>query len=603
VRDHRRNRAVLVAAALVFVAYARVVGHELVWDDRHVLEADSPYANSGTALAAIFDPFVLYGGYFRPVALLTFVLEIAAGAGPAIQHLDNVILHVVNAVLVGALVAWLARDLSPAALRWCPAVGTLVYGLHPALVESVAFLSARFDLLATTLVLCATWADARIGGRVLRPLVVAGTFLGALLSKEMAVSFLVVLPLWQMARTGRAGARALHVPTILAVVGATVGWLGLRAIRLEHVLGTPEVAAGALPARIILVARVLAEYLALSIWPFTTLAPIHHHRLPVSSGDALAWVSVAACVAGAAALVAWIRRAPRQGAMALAAATSIAPVSWIVPLSLGGGAIVAERFLALPLALATIAVVPPVVSWAAGRGFGRGLALAALGSWLVASAVVVERTLPHWRDDRSLWTWAARRAPDSALPRANLATVANEQGRHDEALRLAREAIDRERDNAIAWNQAGLALFRSGSVEDARAHFRRAAELAPDRALFVHNEGLALLATGRFAEAEERFRNAAVLAPADPETWNSLAASLLEQARPAEALAVLERHALVRSPDDPRALLNLGLALLALDRPGEAIDPLARASRTAAPAERGRALALLDRARRESALP
>src|SRR5262249_36583935 len=72
------------------------------------------------------------------------------------------------------------------------------YGIHPCMVEPVAFVSARFDLLMTTFLLLGLCAGQHIDAWKARATAVAGFFFLATLTKEMAVAFPLVLALSQL---------------------------------------------------------------------------------------------------------------------------------------------------------------------------------------------------------------------------------------------------------------------------------------------------------------------------------------------------------------------------------------------------------------------
>ena len=82
--------------------------------------------------------------------------------------------------------------------RWQGVLAGALYGVHPALVESVAFVSSRYDLLATLFLLLALWLEGRLQGAA-RVAGVAVAFLLALLCKEVALTLPLVMLLWQLA--------------------------------------------------------------------------------------------------------------------------------------------------------------------------------------------------------------------------------------------------------------------------------------------------------------------------------------------------------------------------------------------------------------------
>ncbi|HBO96694.1 MAG TPA: hypothetical protein DE315_06655 [Candidatus Omnitrophica bacterium] len=137
------NRHVLAAiagvAAVVILAYSPSLSNQFVnWDDdAHLLE--NPFVQS-FSLREIFTTTV--NRIYIPLTSLSFATEYHFfKVNPFIYHLDNLLLHL--AVTVMALLFGLRCGLS------VPAAGlaALIFGLHPAHVESVAWVTERKDVL------------------------------------------------------------------------------------------------------------------------------------------------------------------------------------------------------------------------------------------------------------------------------------------------------------------------------------------------------------------------------------------------------------------------------------------------------------------------
>ncbi len=565
------RRALWLPPLLALLLYLPTLRGGLVWDDPLLLNHPLYRAPINWA-QALGSPFVLSPNYFRPLAVASFLLS---GATPWINHLVNALLHTLNTTLVTLLVARLraAGDEPPRRMWPIWLVGAL-YAVHPALTEGVAFISSRFDLLVTTFLLLALLADHALRGRNgVRAVGVGTCVLLAALSKEMAASFLLVLPLWHLAteaweppdadappvgpRRRVADLLRRAWPVYLATTIACFGYLGLR----YAALGALPRASGGNPLPVgsplqhgLLVARSLAQYAVLALWPFTTLTPIHHSPLPLPLGLPAVWLALALSLALIVAIVEWLRRDVRSGALAAAAVVSLLPVLNILPLELGGGAFVAERFLLFPLALLVVAVG----RWPSRERQPLAVALAVL--WSIAAVATVQLTLPHWQSDQTLWAWGLRRAPQSPIPYTNLALVSIEQGNPMRGLALADEALQRDPSDAGAHNHAGLALFHLGEFEQAEAAFTQAVELAPESGLY----------------------------------WSNLAGALRAQDRLEEAEWVLLEEALPRDPTLWVAHLNLGLVYLRADRPDLAAQALQQTLALAPPAEQGAVYASLE---------
>jgi tetratricopeptide (TPR) repeat protein len=577
-RDHW---PLLIPGLLVFLLYLPALTYGLVWDDTIFLRDLPDYRDPVLWLVALFRPFVLSPDYFRPLTLLTFVGEFRLGGSPLLFHLTNLLLHSINTLLV-SLLAWrlwvpVSSRSKPTFRLMAPALAAgLLYGLHPALIEGVAFISGRFDLLMTTFVLLAFLADYALRGRPSRTTLVGLAFLAAALAKEMAIAFALALPLWHLA-TGDAKQPPLkrlrangNLSVYAAVLITGLTYLGIRYFSLGYLLtANPpgSIPVGTPVQHVLLIGKSLAAYAITTLWPFVTLTPIHFSQLPIVTSNPAAWIALVFDALLLFGVVVWIRRAPASGWLALGGVLALLPVVNLIPLQLGVGAFIAERFLMFPIALLALAVSgllrvpapqPPPSSpsaWRASWLVG--------GLWLLAAAVTLQIILPNWRDDLTLWRWAARRAPQSATPYTNLSLQYSSMGQYDLAAQLAQHALTLDEKNGDAWNDLGLALFNQKSYADSQATFEKATTLQPGNALF----------------------------------WNNLAGALREQDKLAEAEKILVDQSLRLSPSLPAAQLNLGLVYLRADRPDLALPHLELAMRLLPPQDAAQAQGSLDSAR------
>lgn len=571
----------LLPALLVFLVYLPAVRYAFVWDDTIFLRDMPAYRDPNLWLPALFRPFVLSPNYFRPLALLTFVVEVnLAGLNPALFHFTNILLHAINTGLV-ALLAFFLFSPAPRLPR-SPSLlllgAGLLYGLHPALVEGVAFVSSRFDLLMTTFLLLALLVDLRVRRRWTRALLVGLFFLLAALAKEMAVALALALPLWHWARSSdpplsrawwkRAWGNG-DIGVYLAVLAGGLLYLGIRFASLGYLLQpNPRemIASGTVLQGFLLVVKSWGAYILLVLWPFTTLSPIHYSALPVPVGDGWAWLALVVSIALLAGLVLLARRRPRAGRLAAAGVLTLLPVSNILPLELGGGSFVAERYLTLPLVFLSLAAVEladmeNLADW--GKSLRASWRPALLVLWLLASLAVVQLTLPFWRDEMTLWFWGSARAPLSSTPPTNLSLQYSNLGQYETALQLAQRAVELDPNNADAWDNGGLALFYMGKYAEAQRAFEKAISIYPDNALY----------------------------------WNNLAGALREQGQLADAEKVLLDEVLTRDPYLPVAYLNLGIVYLRADRPDLAAQALQTALRLLPPEQAASAQSMLEQTR------
>lgn len=144
-------------------------------------------------LKDLFLPKASEGLYYRPLLMLSFFVDKAIfNLNPLAMHAENVLLHLANTLLVYfilRLVLSLNRGTFSASSAF---LGSLLFGLHPMVTESVNWISGRTDLFMGFYLLLSTLClvHYRLNGLRFLPWLAALAFLAALLSKELAVAFL-----------------------------------------------------------------------------------------------------------------------------------------------------------------------------------------------------------------------------------------------------------------------------------------------------------------------------------------------------------------------------------------------------------------------------
>lgn len=573
---------VMVVAAL---AYAQAVSGGFVWDDVLIVLDYPFYRDQDLLWPYLWKPFALIQEYYRPLALLSFYVDFRLwGFDAGGFHLTNIILHALTSVLACAL---LRRAVQHEGLAL---IGGLLFALHPVHIEPVTWIAGRFDVMMGFFYLLALWigtAEARTPGVRLAQAGLAGlmAFL-ALLSKEMALTLVAVLPLYDaVSRTrptgeGRKRRRTEgHRPSgaqrpywlLYASLGLAAGvYLLLRYNALGFWLASGRgghVPVGNALQHMLLVARTVVHYVRLLLWPFGALSPIQYASLPIPVTDLAAWLELGLALGLIAAGVILARRQPRLGGLAACFAISLLPVINILPISLGGRAFAAERFLYLPsfffILAACVALEHPVRTWLAARDRPgrRWLAPALATGVLAAYAMTIFATVPHWHDDLALWTWAHERAPQSSMPVAGFAVEALERNENELALSYADQALALDPGDASALNARGGALMRLSRPIEAEAAYRQALALRPDFAQYWTGLAEALRVQGRYAEAERILKDEALRR--DPYLWSahwSLGQVYLEWGRPADAIPPL-RQAVQLQPRGDAIRRHLAKAL------------------------------------------
>jgi Flp pilus assembly protein TadD len=152
----------------------------------------------------------------------------------------------------------------------------------------------------------------------------------------------------------------------------------------------------------------------------------------------------------------------------------------------------------------------------------------------------------------------------------DLGSDAMNEGRHQEALPLLKQALDSTPGDANVHNSYGSALAATGRLAEAIVQYRKATELSPDYPDAHGNLASALVQSGRPDAAIAEFREALELKPAFAEAHAGLGGVLAQQGRVEEAVPHLQKAVLLL-PQNIGVRANLCLALLMAHRAAEAV--------------------------------
>lgn len=190
---HREGKGRALALAL-FLAAAFAFGPALwagfVYDDRRDILLN-PAAQAETFLERL--PATL-----RPLLKASYALQDAlTGPDPLAFHAVNLGLHLASLLVLFALVQRAARATGrePAEADRLAAMAVALWALHPALADTVAYVSGRSSGLSGLLVLICLWAAT---GNRPRPVMAFVLALLAPLARETALAVPLLLAAWQI---------------------------------------------------------------------------------------------------------------------------------------------------------------------------------------------------------------------------------------------------------------------------------------------------------------------------------------------------------------------------------------------------------------------
>ncbi|MDH2228271.1 hypothetical protein N5K37_00005 [Delftia tsuruhatensis] len=183
---------IILCTLLIYAYYPSITKLDYVWDDLQLF-IFNPYLRDPELIwQGIFRPILEGTTYFRPLPLLTFCIEFLTqnNANPTVSHIVNLLIHLTNTALLCAILFVYSRKSNNKSIIII--TGSIVYSLHPALVEPVAWAAGRFDLLVTTFSLAAVYSFLRYTGWT-QAFLTSLFFFFALLCKEMAITLPIAI--------------------------------------------------------------------------------------------------------------------------------------------------------------------------------------------------------------------------------------------------------------------------------------------------------------------------------------------------------------------------------------------------------------------------
>ncbi len=143
------------------------------------------------------------GTYYRPLLDISFLADMYIwGLEESFMHLENILFHLVNTLLLFAIARRVSRQLgveSPYPLLLAP----LFFAIHPLNSESIIWVSGRTDLLAGMFILLSTFVSLNQKRHCLSAFLAAFCLLLACLAKDTAIFFLPAALLFPFFRTGQ----------------------------------------------------------------------------------------------------------------------------------------------------------------------------------------------------------------------------------------------------------------------------------------------------------------------------------------------------------------------------------------------------------------
>ncbi len=437
----RRGYAVLFIILVVLsVYYSTLFAEVLSIDDQAMI--NSLLNNDNFTFKSVLLPGGGY--YYRPLILSSFILDkYLWGLHESFMHLENIVLHALNACLVYIIAANVSerRGEKSAAV---PLFAAFLFAVHPLATEPVNWISGRTDLLAGAFLLASFLLLLLSLTRRSIALLLASTcfFFVSALAKETAI-FWYPAALFMVYVNGRDSDMGFprdliatlksHWIYFLAVTAAPTGYFTLRYFALKSYdsgigLAVKGVIVGQnfdILNKLRVTLKVFGFYLKKLVAPL----PLNFTILSVSN-----WY-VPVGIAGVILCVFLVYKRNELSALLLMALCIISP-ALLVPLGKMALAPVAERYLYMPSAFFAICASVGGASCLQRYKISQGVVTAtATLLLLLAGCATWQRNLV-WQTNLGFFQEAVRQNPDYVPVKNELAKALQGAGRYEEARRI-----------------------------------------------------------------------------------------------------------------------------------------------------------------------
>ena len=602
-----------VIFAFAFLLYANTLRHGYVLDDDVVyLKNRNVQAGTGGIKDILTHSFT-YGftglndqyQSYRPVILIFFALEKQFfGNQPHTGHFINVLLFALSCLLLyrlmKSLFASATHPLSPGrAGKYLPLAITLLFAAHPIHTEAVANIKGRDDILnfiffilsiQCVLSYCAPppllrqSASRRRGGenggrRYL--FLSAFFFFLALLCKEMAVTFLAIIPMTVFFF------RNISIKKIIIIslpfIAAFGIYLLIRSSILDSVTHSEKMkvvnnalaAATHEPDRIATALLILGKYILLLLYPHPLSWDYSFNQIPIvgfSDWKVITTLLVFILLVGYALFVLFglIKqpeyRIQKTGSVIYAYCILFffITMSVVSNLFIMIGSTLGERFLFIP-SIAFCLAAPYFLS-----RFGERILLAGIGVLVILFSFKTVDRNKDWKDNVSLFASGVEATPNSSRAQSAFGSSYREMGEKEpdpgkrveffkKAIVYYQKAIEILPENTEALYNAGVCYYGMGDKENALKVYEQALNVTPEYTNAANNAGVIYFERKEYENAKKYFLQAVKYDPNNSDALGNLGAIHHNQGNMKEAVEFY-KSSLAVNPNNQNVRANLAKA-------------------------------------------
>jgi protein O-mannosyl-transferase len=524
----KKNYTYLIIIFIIVASYAafgRIAVNDFInWDDTGYI-TENYHVQSGISLQNIKWAFTaVMMSNWHPLTWLSHTLDWSLyGDNPSGHHLVSLLLHIGAAIFLFLFLYKATKNV------WPSVFAAALFALHPLRVESVAWVAERKDVLSmffglASIFVYAFYAENNKLSKYLFCLIL---FILSLMSKPILVTLPFVLLLldywplgrWQKALSSPAENRPYSAgrlilektPFFLLTIASSI--VTYWAQNKDSSVTSP----GVLPI-VTQVANASVSYVAYlekTFWPFN-LAVFYPYEFHLTLGEISTSGFILIIIT--AVVLYYIKNLPFLFTGWFWYLGTLIPVIGLVQV---GRQAMADRYTYLPSIGIAI-----MLSWSIPLLFPREdirkkILFPAGIVVLVILSFLTWQQCGYWKNSATLFNHALRMTKDNYIAYNCYGLALFEEGKIEQAIDYYNQAIRISPDYADAFNNKGTAYSKLGRYQRAIEDYNQAIRLKQNSAWYYYNRGLANNKLGLYQRAIEDYNQAIRITPDYAEAFNN----------------------------------------------------------------------------------
>ena len=485
-------------ALVIFAVFGQAVWFDYVQLDEGILLVNNRFFISD--ISNVFEAFkhdINYPSniapYYRPMFILSFMLNAQVGSSPLAYHVGNILLHIIAVYFVFLFFRELGHK------KEISLLASLLFAVHPAVTPVVAWVPGRIEAILAIFTLLSFILFIRfLKANDWRYL--AGFFLSftiALFTKEVAIALISVLLFYYLIHRKEAVDNRHRKSVIHALLGLAVIITVWFFVRRNIIAGAQITDLSFFQ----MIAALWSNYLATLLYLGKTILPFNLTALPVLESSTIVCGLIILVVL----VIYWI--VDKIKVLSVSALGILWFIAFLAPSLVSyyqpDRMVFFEHRLYLPLLGIIIFVAGS--DWVNRLDFKKIKIIAPATAIVVLFSAFAFNYSGVYRDKMSFWQMAVADSPRSSIAHSNLATAYLIDGKTEEAMAEFEKTLELNPKEKRIHLLLGLFYLNQGMHDKAKMEFEKEIDTDPYQFVAYHGLGRIYAQKRNMKEAEKYF--------------------------------------------------------------------------------------------------